>query len=106
MKDGNGSLVQDRPLLGALADYFRVDPDYLLGVEHVETPEIIGRELEFVKALRAARVKSFATRTLGNVSPETLQSIREFLERDMTLDFGGAAVTDSGDSPCEPPVVP
>lgn len=106
MKDGNGRLVQDRPLLAALSDFFKVDPDYLLGVEDVETPEPLTLQLELGKALRAARVKSFATRTLGDVSAETLQSITEFLERDIALESGGAAATDSGDSPCEPPVVP
>ena len=83
MKDGNGRLIQDRPLLSALAEYFSVDPGYLLGVEDVETPELMGVQLELVKVLRAAAVKSFAARTLGDVSPVTLQTIIDFLNRDI-----------------------
>ncbi|WP_113716841.1 hypothetical protein [Arthrobacter dokdonensis] len=93
MKDGNGRLVQDRPLLTALADYFNVDPEYLLSVEDIETPEMVGRQLEFVKSLRAARVKSFAAKTLGDVSPETLEIIVEYLDQDIALHpRGGSAV--------------
>ena len=106
MKDGNGRLVHDRPLLTALADYFNVDPEYLLSVEDIETPELVGAELEFVKALRAARVKSFASKTLGDVSPETLEIIVEYLDRDIALHPGGGAAVDSGDSLGGRPRVP
>lgn len=106
MKDGNGRLVHDRPLLTALADYFNVDPEYLLSVEDIATPEIVGQQLEFVKALRATRVKSFAARTLGDVSPETLEAVIEYLDRDIGLHPGGDSTGDLVDSPDEPPVIP
>jgi transcriptional regulator with XRE-family HTH domain len=84
MKDGTGRLVSDPALLGALCDIFNVDPAYLLGSDDADLPERIDSQLEFVKSLRAARVKTFAARTLGDVSPETLRAITEYLNRDIS----------------------
>ncbi|WP_235501594.1 hypothetical protein [Arthrobacter sp. Leaf137] len=84
MKDGTGRLVSDPALLGALCDIFNVDPDYLMGSDDADLPERIDSQLEFVKSLRAARVKTFAARTLGDVSPETLRAITEYLNRDIS----------------------
>ncbi|WP_051388790.1 hypothetical protein [Arthrobacter sp. 35W] len=85
MKDGTGRLVSDRRLLSAICEIFGVDPAYLLGESDSELPQRIDSQLEFVKSLRAARVKSFAARTLGDVSPETLRAITEYLNRDIQL---------------------
>jgi transcriptional regulator with XRE-family HTH domain len=95
MKDGTGRLVSDPELLTALCEIFKVDPSYLLPESDGELPERIDSQLEFVKSLRAARVKSFAARTLGDVSPETLRRISEYLNKDIDLHPGGeeAAVT-------------
>lgn len=82
MKEGTGRLVRDPALLAGLCSIFKVDPSYLLG-DHAELPERIDSQLEFVKSLRAARVKSFAARTLGDVSPETLRAISEYLNKDI-----------------------
>ena len=84
MKDGTGRLVSDPALLGALCEIFNVDPAYLLGSGDPNLPERIDSQLEFVKSLRAARVKTFAARTLGDVSPETLRAITEYLNKDIT----------------------
>ncbi|KRE65564.1 hypothetical protein ASG79_13670 [Arthrobacter sp. Soil761] len=84
MKDGTGRLVSDPALLGALCDIFNVDPAYLLGSDPTDLPERIDSQLEFVKSLRAARVKAFAARTLGDVSPETLRAITEYLNKDIS----------------------
>jgi hypothetical protein len=84
MKDGTGRLVSDPALLGALCDVFNVDPDYLMGSDASDLPERIDSQLEFVKSLRAARVKTFAARTLGDVSPETLRAITEYLNKDIS----------------------
>ena len=84
MKDGTGRLVSDSALLGALCEIFNVDPAYLLGSDDSSLPERIDSQLEFVKSLRAARVKTFAARTLGDVSPETLRAITEYLNKDIT----------------------
>src|SRR5687767_14208049 len=89
MKDGTGRLVSDPALLRALCEIFKVDPSYLLPESDGELPERIDSQLEFVKSLRAARVKSFAARTLGDVSPETLRRISEYLNKDIDLHPGG-----------------
>jgi hypothetical protein len=83
MKDGRGRLVSDPALLTALCDIFNVDASYLLFGQDSDLPERIDSQLEFVKSLRAARVKSFAVRTLGDVSPETLRAITEYLNEDI-----------------------
>lgn len=83
MKDGTGRLVSDPQLLTAISEVFGVDPAYLLGDEGAELPELIDSKLEFLKALRAAKVKSFAARALGEVSPETLRAITQYLNNDI-----------------------
>lgn len=89
MKDGTGRLVSDPQLLAAICEMFDVDPSYLLNGVEVDIPERIDSQLEFVKSLRAARVKSFAARTLGDVSPETLRAISEYLNKDIDLHPNG-----------------
>jgi hypothetical protein len=107
MKEGTGRFVTDRVLLTGLCSLFNVDPSYLTG-DDAELPERIDSQLEFVRSLRAARVKSFAARTLGDVSPETLRAITEFLNKDISLHPGGeqAAATPPADTEDEPPVAP
>ncbi|WP_312875943.1 helix-turn-helix domain-containing protein [Arthrobacter terrae] len=83
MKDGTGRLVSDPQLLTAISDVFDVDPAYLLGDDESELPERIDSRLEFVRSLRAARVKTFAARALGDVSPETLKAITDYLNKDI-----------------------
>ena len=85
MKDGRGRLVSDPALLTALCEIFNVDASYLLVGNETDLPQRIDSQLEFVKSLRAARVKSFAVRTLGDVSPETLHAISEYLNKDIRL---------------------
>jgi hypothetical protein len=108
MKDGTGRMVSDPELLAALSELFEVDPSYLLGSEGAEIPERIDAQLEFVKSLRAARVKTFAARTLGDVSPETLRAITEYLNRDIARHPAGEASAASGseDSQDGPPTAP
>lgn len=96
MKDGTGPLVKNKRVLTAICDMFEVDPSFLLNLDSDELPESIRARLEFVKALRAARVQAFAARTLGDVSPETLDAITEFLSRDISKGLDGS--TDLGSS--------
>lgn len=100
MKDGRGRLVSDPALLTALCDIFNVDASYLLQGNDADLPERIDSQLEFVRSLRAARVKSFAVRTLGDVSPETLRAISEYLNKDISLHPDGeqAAATPPADT--------
>lgn len=88
MKEGTGRMVSDPVLLSGLCQVFGVDPEYLASGD-AALPERIDSQLEFVKAVRAARVKSFAARTLGDVSPETLRAISEFLNQDIGRHPGG-----------------
>ncbi|NVM97752.1 hypothetical protein [Arthrobacter sp. SDTb3-6] len=108
MKDATGRLVSDRKLLTAISEVFGVDPDYLLGNQGPELPELIDSKLEFLKALRAAKVKSFAARALGEVSPETLRAITQYLNRDIAGHSSGRplAATNQEDSDDVPPSAP
>jgi len=106
MKDGTGRLVSDPSLLAAISDVFGVDSAYLMGDEASELPELIDSKLEFLKALRAAKVKSFAARALGEVSPETLRAITEFLNNDINPHESGGKATGPGDTDDERPSVP
>lgn len=79
---GTGPLVTDADLLTGIAEFFQIPPAYLLGSDD-DVPERVDSQLAFVKKLRAQRVVSFAARTLGDVSPETLRHITELLEDDI-----------------------
>lgn len=81
MITGEGPLVTDAALLGGIAEFFRIPPQYLLGSDG-DLPERVDAQLAFVKSLRVKRVVSFAARMLGDVSPETLRSITELLDQD------------------------
>lgn len=106
LKDGYGSLIPDKPLLTALAGYFNVSPDYLMAVGDIEISEEAWEQLESVRSLREARVKLFVDQTLGDVSPETLEAITEYLNGDRSVPPEAEAVGDCVDSHGEPPVVP
>jgi hypothetical protein len=104
MKDGTGRLVSDPALLRALCEIFDVDPAYLSSGDAADLPERIDSQLEFVKSLRAARVKTFAARTLGDVSPETLRAITEYLNKDISRrpegeQAAGTSTSEAGQTP-------
>ena len=48
------------------------------------TPEKVSAQLDLVRSMRAAKVKSYAARTLGDISPKALNAITKFLDEDMT----------------------
>lgn len=98
MLSGEGPLVSDPALLSGLACFFGIDPSYLLGSD-TDIPEKIDSQLEFVRALRAARVKKFAMRTLGDVSPKTLRAITKILEKEIAREPTAA---DSSETEYEP----
>ena len=76
--------VQDRPLFEGLAVFFDVDPEFLAGEPGVETPDKVSAQLDLVRAMRAARVKTYAARTLGDISPNALQAISRFLDAEIS----------------------
>lgn len=71
-------LVDDVKLLDAMSDFFDVTHGYLRG--QTDIPDKVAAELDLVRAMRAAKVRSYATRTLGDLSPETLNAITRFLD--------------------------
>lgn len=72
--------VRDLPLFEGLAEFFDVDPAFLVGDTGAATPARVSAQLDLVWAMRAARVKTYAARTLGDISPEALQAISKFLD--------------------------
>ncbi|MDL9978626.1 hypothetical protein [Microbacterium candidum] len=76
--------VQDRRLFESLAEFFDVDADFLVGGEGAAMPAKVAAQLDLVRAMRAAKVKSYAARTLGDVSPEALRAITRFLDEQLS----------------------
>lgn len=72
--------TDDIELLDALSDFFDVPHGYLRGEE--DAPEAVTAQLDLVRAMRAAKVRTYAARTLGDLSPETLNSITKFLDKE------------------------
>jgi hypothetical protein len=86
MVAGTGGIVRDAQLFRALSEFFGVDPRFLLGELEDDLPERVEAQLDLVRAMRLARVKTFATRALGDVSPDTLRAITRFLDEDAVRD--------------------
>lgn len=80
MLSGRKFAVKNEKLLTAIADFFDVDPSFLLDASSEHVPEKVDTQLDLVRALRRAEVKSFAARQLGDVSPEALAAITKFLD--------------------------
>lgn len=76
--------VQDRGLFDGLAAFFDVDTEFLMGAEGAEAPQRVNAQLDLVRSMRAARVKSYAARTLGDISPNALAAISKFLDEEIT----------------------
>ena len=85
--------VQDRALFEGLAAFFDVDPEFLAGSEGAGVPAKVSAQLDLVRSMRAARVKSYAARTLGDISPNALQAISKFLDAEVSAE---AHATKSG----------
>ncbi len=79
---GTGPVVKDHRLLGALSEFFGVDSGFLRAEPGGDVPERIEAQLDLVRAMRVARVKNFAARALGDVSPDTLRAITRFLDEE------------------------
>ena len=76
--------VDDAEVFAGLAEFFDVDVDFITGDSDASTPEKVTAQIDLVRSMRAAKVKSYATRTLGDLSPETLRAISQFLDQEMT----------------------
>ncbi|WP_019482594.1 hypothetical protein [Arthrobacter sp. TB 23] len=76
--------VQDFAVFEGLAAFFDVDVAFLVGKDSAAIPAKVSAQLDLVRAMRAAKVKSYAARTLGDISPKALQAISRFLDEEMT----------------------
>lgn len=80
MRAGNKYLVDDKLLLSSIAQYFEVDPAYLIGPDSQLT-ETIDAALRFTLAERTSPVQLHAARTLGqDVSSDHLNRLTALLE--------------------------
>lgn len=70
--------VDDPEVLAGLADFFDIDASFIRG--ETGMPERLESQLELIRAMRVSKVRSFAARTLGDVSPQTLDAITQFLD--------------------------
>lgn len=75
--------VQDQALFEGLAAFFDVDAAFLMGADGAEIPARVSAQLDLVRSMRAARVKSYAARTLGDISPNALKAISKFLDEEI-----------------------
>lgn len=76
--------VQDPAVCEGLAAFFDVDAAFLMGEDDALVPAKVSAQLDLVRSMRAAKVKSYAARTLGDISPKALQAISKFLDEEMT----------------------
>lgn len=80
MLSGTRYLVDDPVLLTGVAEFFEVDPTYLTGPDDGDIPAKVEAALQFVRAERLGAVRLFATRKLGDFSPETLAKLTAVLD--------------------------
>ena len=84
MRAGTGPMTPDTELLGALAEFFGVPAGFLTEAD-AETPKRVAAQLDLLRAMREAEVKSFAARSLtSDLSPETLLEIRNIIDETLT----------------------
>ena len=76
--------VQDLPLFDGLAAFFDINPAFLAGDADADIPAKVSAQLDLVRAMRAAKVKTYAARTLGDISPGALQAISRFLDEEVS----------------------
>jgi len=74
--------VDDPDLLAGLAEFFGVSADFLL--RNGPVPDRLEAQLDLIRAMRVSKVRSFAARTLGDVSPRTLNAITQFLDEEVS----------------------
>jgi transcriptional regulator with XRE-family HTH domain len=81
--NGTGSLVTDQELLKGIAELvFNVPASYLCDL-FSETPPEVEARMKFLVQMRKLKVKNFAARNLGAMSPETLKTITEIIDASM-----------------------
>ncbi|MBS1674367.1 MAG: hypothetical protein JSS74_10420 [Actinobacteria bacterium] len=76
--------VRDSAVFEGLAAFFDVDTAFLIGEPDAAVPTKVSAQLDLVRSMRAAKVKSYAARTLGDISPEALHAISKFLDEEVS----------------------
>lgn len=71
--------TDDVRLVDAISDFFEVPHGFLRGEKELE---MVAAELDLVRAMRARKVRTFAARTLGDLSPEALGAITKILDKE------------------------
>jgi hypothetical protein len=82
MRAGSGPEVKKAELLQNLAGFFGVNRNYLLPGGD-EIPEKVEAQLDLLASMRATKVRNFAARQLGGLSPETLLQIRDIIDEQL-----------------------
>jgi hypothetical protein len=82
MRTGSGPEVKKTELLQNLAKFFGVNRDYLLH-DQDELPQKVEAQLDLLASMRANKVRNFAARQLGGLSPETLLQIRDLIDEQL-----------------------
>lgn len=85
--NGEGALTTDVALLRGLAGLFTVEPDFLLNWDDPELPERVLAQRELIKRIRQDKIQKFATRALGELTPESLRAITALIEAQSRGDF-------------------
>ena len=67
-------------LMVAIAEFFGVDPLYLVNFHHVEVTERTEAELALESALHKAGAKSVSARSLGEMSPSALREVAKSIK--------------------------
>lgn len=75
--------VQDPEVFEGLAAFFDVDVEFLRGTKGAKVPDKVSAQLDLVRSMRVAKVKSYAARTLGDISPKALHAISDFLDSEV-----------------------
>lgn len=81
--NGTGSLVTDQSVLAAIAGFFDVPSEYLCDLNSEPSAEL-QEKMVFVSDMRKLKVKNFATRNLGALSPDTLKTITNIIDSSMS----------------------
>jgi transcriptional regulator with XRE-family HTH domain len=83
LREGEGHLVSDVPLLEALADIFGVPPSYLLESDP-ETPSRVEAQLSLLRSMRKQELKDFALRSLSGVySQESVSALAKLIDTEL-----------------------
>lgn len=87
MLSGQSALTTDSRLLSELADIFEVDASYLLEWDDPELPDRILANRELIAALRRNKIIKAAARSLGPLTPTSINALSKIIDAEMSKDF-------------------